>query len=681
MKAVGRFAVLGLLSASAALAGELDLAKVEVVRPRKATPSQQTAADELVKHLKLVCDSTEAAGGFRFVFARPDGEPAAGDFTAHAKRDGNTVWFWGDDRERSKNKCPGSAFAVYRFLESALGVRWVKPGDDGIVWTEGAKANLPDGWRWDWTFPCETTLFRGTDREWGRRLRYFHRSSFPYRHSFTKWQEKYLKDHPEYFGQNPYGTRGLPAKHARSVKLCLSNPAVIDQILADWQAAGTNRFLNVCPNDGTLGYCYCKNCRALDADAPGENFFVNKTDRYVNFWNRLVAKAREVRPDVQVVTYIYSYYRHPPRREKRFDYPDNMIFGYVPTQKDDIPAELKAWREIGMRKFFLRPNFMCYRFGLPRSLERFLYDTHRFCLEQGGCGYDYDGHYEPILGLEYYVIVRLAAFPEMSFEAICDEYYSQFGALAPVAKEYYERVRVRCDKGRAEEEADRAARKAGSVIVLDDSLLKCFALRYHTEQDLKDDVAALKAADASKLTAPERQRWDVFVAEVEGFVERYRSLKENLSKPVEMNAKGWRSSFDVPSMDGWTRRKNFDEITSETASFDRFSVRCKTTEKSDIGIWRTKVPVTPGSTYSLTFDVKMDEGVGSCGMRVVAKRDGTAKTLARFKAERADENWKSAGGTFKVPEGVEAVSIYFQTGIGGAGKSVWVDNIEFTRQD
>ena len=670
-----RYMTLGaVLAAFAVQAGEIDLAKIEVVRARKENAQQKLAVDDLVKHLKLICGSEEGAGGFRFVFARPADEPAAQPFTAHAKRVGNAIWFWGDDKGVRRYPCYGSSFAVSQFLEKSLGVRWVSPGDDGIVWHEGVKPTLADDWRWDWTYPSYVSLMRGIDADWGRRNGYFEKRPFPYRHAFGDWQKKYLKDHPEYFGLNPYGKRGLPEYHARLVKLCLSNPAVIDRILGNWQAAGTNAFINVCPNDGTPGYCFCENCRALDADLPGENFYVHKTDRYFNFWNRLVARAREIRPDVKVATYVYSYYRFPPRRE-RIAYPDNMIFGWVPSQPDDFSGNLAKLREAGMKHFFLRPNYMCYRDKVPRALERFLYDTYHECRAAGGFGFDYDGKYKPNLGLEYYLVLRQTARPEMSFEAICEEYYSQYGALAPVAKAYYERVRARCEGRRSD-----TFRKMAKTNALDDSELRGFTLGDHTEQDLVDDAALVAAADASALSAPERRRWQTFVDQTAGFVTAFRTAREEAKKPKEVSPAGWRSSFDKPALDGWTKRDNFLEITKETASFDRYSVRCKTEGEPGIGIWRRSVPVTSGAKYSLTYDVKMDEGVGACALRVVcAKPDGKVGTLVRFPAKRQGAAWQEAGGTFVVPQGVETISIYFQTGAGGEGKSAWVDNIVLKR--
>ena len=299
----------------AAQSKDLDFSKIEVVRASTENKQQKLAADDLVKHLRLVCGSLPQAGGFRFVFGKPSDEPQPEPFTAHVRRLGDAIWLWGDDESHGRMPCYGSSFAVSLFLEKALGVKWVKPGDDGIVWREGATPEIPDGWRRDWTCPNFVSIVRKVDPEWGRRLCYFDKRPFPYRHAFGGWQKKYLKDHPEYFGFSPYGRRGLPDYHARLAKLCLSNPDVIDRIVENWKEAGTNEYLNACPNDGTPGYCFCPNCRALDADLPGENFYVNKTDRYFNFWNRLVAKAREVRPDVKVSTYIYSYYRFPPRRE------------------------------------------------------------------------------------------------------------------------------------------------------------------------------------------------------------------------------------------------------------------------------------------------------------------------------------------------------------------------------
>lgn len=144
---------------------------------------------------------------------------------------------------------------------------------------------------------------------------------------------------------NQDGSRGLPDQLKNRVKLCVSNEAVVDQIISDWQANGAKKYLNVCPNDGTPGFCRCPRCLALDERRENERFLDHLTDRYVNFWNRIAAKAVKIRPDVTLVTYAYSYYRFAPRREK-IQYPENILLGLVPMLMEDnrrIMEEAEGW--------------------------------------------------------------------------------------------------------------------------------------------------------------------------------------------------------------------------------------------------------------------------------------------------------------------------------------------------
>ena len=106
-----------------------------------------------------------------------------------------------------------------------------------------------------------------------------------------KWAAMFRDSHPDYLGLTPYGTRGImpegwPKRFLHQSKLCVSNPAVEDQIISDWRRKGAKEYLCVCENDGMMGFCRCERCRALDADLPGETFTLHKTDRYLGFWYR-----------------------------------------------------------------------------------------------------------------------------------------------------------------------------------------------------------------------------------------------------------------------------------------------------------------------------------------------------------------------------------------------------------
>ena len=520
-------------------ADEIDLSSAKIVRARKENPQQKLAADELEKHLRLVCgwngDGTE--GGFTFVFAKPKGF-ASNPYTAHAKRAGNTIYFWGDDTGTKKIPYYGSAFAVYGFFETVLGVKWVSSGDDGIVFTPRGRVELPPGWSYSYRCPAKIASIRRADKEWARRLRYATLKPFRYGHAFRDWQDRYKKDHPEYLGLAPDGMRGVKPAWKELVKLCLSNPDVPEVVVSNWVARGMSRYryLNICPNDGSPGYCVCPGCLALDADRPGEPFLHHKTDRDLNFWNRVVARAREVRPDVMAITYIYSFYRLGPRREK-IAFPDNMLFGMVPGMNDDYQADFATFRAAGLKNFFFRPNYLAYHGRLPRGLERYIYDTFHFYQREGSIGYDYDGCPSPDMSLEYYVTFRQTAFPDLTFDAIIDEWCSQFGDAASAAKSYYERIRSRAEPIRAR----IAARMNGArESVLDDSELSGTVVAYHSVEALTEDLAALERADVTALSPVERRRFDalkdkarlylaIFPKEVEKTresVRRGRSWKE-----------------------------------------------------------------------------------------------------------------------------------------------------------
>lgn len=659
-------------------ASELDLSRACIIRARRENPQQKAAADDLAKHLELITGTkpTEkkiADATAIFTFAHPHGEPKS-KFTSFARREGNVIRFWGDDTVTRGKPQYGSAFAVAEFLERFLGVLWVCPGDDGIVFTKRTSCDVPDDWTWERKYPFYVSLMRSVDMNWCIRMKHTVRRPFPYRHSFGKWQDRYLKDHPEYFGLDPYGRRGLHEGRSGRAKLCLSNDGCIDQIISNWTSSGTNRFLNICPNDGSLGFCHCEKCLALDERRPGEGFYANLTDRYLNFWNRVTARALAVRSDVKVVTYIYSYYRHPPRREK-IQFPDSMLFGIVPSGLDDYVSDLENWKKAGLKSgtFFMRPNFTAYNGKLPRGYERELYEIYHHYLREGSFGFDYDGHYAPEMAFEYYVLMRQLDKPDYSFEQIEDEYCSQYGRCAAVAKAYFARIRERGEKCRR---ATKESMKKDGNDVLDDSMLSRFAVNGHSEKDLKEDLALLEGADVSVLEAQERKRWDALIATARGYLDIYAAAIDKAKNPPKLKEEGWRASFDLPSFQGWNIRDLKGECTQETASFDLYSVKFTTRTDKSIALWRRDVPVTAGAKYSLSFDVKAMDGVGTVGFRVAS---GGKTIISKY--FRAKDSWCKYGIDFTVPENVNNVTLYFVVGEGKSGKTLYLDNIQLRRNE
>ena len=531
-----KVSVLWIAAAVAAMAGVGEGASVAVGDfSVRAVAGQELARQELVKHLELVGGGPLGADGtFRLILGeKAPGAGAVEPHTSYAKCVGDRLYLWGDDGEKRH----GTLFAAYGFLETLCGIRWVYPGDDGIVFRPQTHVSVPEGWSWTYRPPLMKSemrgeglgrfseerflafekylpnAMRGNDASarqaaadnyvWGLRMRHQIREPYAFGHAFGKWNERFLKSHPEYLAQNESGTRGISKGRARYVKLCVSNEAVVDQIVADWVRGGKEKYLNVCPND-SKGYCRCEKCRALDCPlSADEPFDLHKTDRYVNFWNRLAKKVLAIRPDAVLCTYIYESYREPPRRE-RLRYGESMLFGVVLRQDDDNDAIIEGWRKAGMRRFVLRPNSLCYRGVLPRGFEKYFYDNFQTALKNGMIGCDYDGSCRRVMDFEYYAVARAIADPTIGFDTIEREFLSQYGAAAPVMREYYDRVRAR---GKVARIARQNLPPAEKEVVGDDSQLYKGMLEANPVEELERDLAVLRRAAAVEgLSAVERKR-------------------------------------------------------------------------------------------------------------------------------------------------------------------------------
>ena len=514
-------------------------------------PSSE-ARSELEMHLALVAGA-EPGGGARSAAEGGKAEltivlgkaaPGVGTpelHTSYAKLVGDRLYLWGDDEH-----CPGTLFAVYGFLERILGVVWPAPGDDNIVAPHAASVRMPADWSWRYMPPLRSGMMRGgrgakdakdandvfselapkalrrtgeqivrASRDvvrWKHRQKMFIREPMPFGHAFVDWNDRYRDTHPEYLALQANGERGTAKKgsrDARFMKFCVSNEDVVDLIVANYVKAGKPKFYNICPNDG-YSFCRCERCRALDCPQTADeremkmSKAVNLTDRYVNFWNRIARKIVAIRPDVMLNTYAYSCYREPPRRE-RVEFPDNMCFGMVPSQEDDNLAQIRRWKERGMRHFKLRPNYLCYHGWIPRGYERFFLDNFRMNLREGMIGTDYDGSPRgEVTAFEYYALARALQDPDVTFAQVEREFLSQYGKAAPKMKEYFDRVRERNEKALFAKQRLRAGDREA---VQDDSLLVDTVLGANPTAELERDEAILmEALKTPGLSAAELRR-------------------------------------------------------------------------------------------------------------------------------------------------------------------------------
>ena len=423
--------------------------------------------------------------------------------------DGKTVARVNDDPYEVFTQ-PATLFGVVTWIEEALGVRWVMPGKLGEVIPTRPTIMIRDGEprigkpaaiqrQIRFTDASHRKLASdkdyfepwGVDREtrrrahlvWARRQRLGKGGYFKITHAFRRWWDDYSKTHPDYFAQQIDGTRNWPSCWPKeAVRLCLSNPAVVDQVMANAREFFAHRrnstnldylAFPVGQNDGNCGWCLCDRCRALDPpEAPLREYPYAKagqhgawiqekvkmprlTDRFVHFWNAIGKRFEKELPGQMVGIFVYSVTSSPPVREK---YGPNLVCAFArndcliaPRNRvlDSFRKSTQRFHDAGLRNWYWRPNLMYFdMFGLPLIYAREAGEMVRHAMSHGSVGLDVDswqGHWATD-GINIYVISRLLWNPDRSVDQLIDEYCAAFGRAAPPVKEYFTKLEAFRDR-------------------------------------------------------------------------------------------------------------------------------------------------------------------------------------------------------------------------------------------
>ncbi|MBT3381804.1 MAG: DUF4838 domain-containing protein [Lentisphaerae bacterium] len=202
----------------------------------------------------------------------------------------------------------GTLFAAYELLEK-LGVRWYLPGELGTV------------------IPSRRTV----SVELGRTVRV---PSFASRHlqavpATLPWYRHQRLGGPVFpsshnirlkprIGDGDEALLALVGDKRRGHQLCISNPTLLDRAVAyalDYFTKHPDApWIGMGPADGA-GFCECPGCRELDGgEWDAFSAEPSMTDRYIWFFNQVLARIHPTFPGKKIGFYCYHTYQLPPRK-------------------------------------------------------------------------------------------------------------------------------------------------------------------------------------------------------------------------------------------------------------------------------------------------------------------------------------------------------------------------------
>ena len=271
----------------------------------------------------------------------------------------------------------GTLFAVYEFLDTYLGVRWLWPGKLGemipkrsnirvegrdqtyrpqLIHTRlrdyylerGAYPQLKNGWS---SQEAAADYFHD-QAVWMRRHRFAQGQDMDYPHAFTDWWDRYHKSHPDIFAMRPDGKR-MHNGAKTGVQMCLAEPKLWELIIKEWRRrvatkAQPHEWINATENDSDGNVlCHCDKCKAWDGkgtgeplpreltrderrakggwDAPDERA-KRRAERAAKFYLVLQREGEKYNPSVTVFSLAYTY-PYPPTETKLND---RIIIGVQP---------------------------------------------------------------------------------------------------------------------------------------------------------------------------------------------------------------------------------------------------------------------------------------------------------------------------------------------------------------
>jgi hypothetical protein len=294
-----------------------------------------------------------------------------------------------------------------------------------------------------------------------------------YGHSYTDYWSRFSTSHPDYFNLLPDSTRRPdPYHNPDNMSMCLSNPNLHAQKIADWNDRRTSDkpWVQAAENDTPIK-CICSNCMAWDVKDPNmsqhdwDNRLQNATTAFTNEESEwfihlgsmsdrlakyLLAVQEQTGDPNHSTVVAYAYERNYTRPPISTQLNDRILIGYVPnimfpwTQelRNEMVSDTNGWKSKGAR-VYLRPNFMLSGHNYPIFFAD-KFGTDFASMYMSGTGIfatdicSLTGQYGT-QALNLYMVARMnAKVGELTENEIREEFYAAFGPATDQVRDYFD---------------------------------------------------------------------------------------------------------------------------------------------------------------------------------------------------------------------------------------------------
>ena len=375
----------------------------------------------------------------------------------------------------------GPIYAVTKFLDRELKVRWLWPGELGTVVPKCKTVSVPDNfvlsgkpaflWR-KYRIGSEINIYV---RNWFRMNKALKILNFTpedmksyylnLRRFLLIHQEgdsiptpapaahidgvsaKLFKKNPGMFAMRDDGKRDYYYGQKR-LRWCAASPDVEKYYLDTWDGGD---WIGIGEGD-TRGFCRCAACREMDKPQPNIRGFKghSTTNRYIELARRVRAKALKRNPNVKVAILMYMDYIMPPTKEKDLSWMYGKFVPYgsgieecnYPMKESNHRLIMDIWNGWGKTGIMMayRPNYLLTGYAIPALDIRQSGEMLKHAAANGMKGFDFDSlrGFWSTKGPMLYMHFRLCEDPAMNIEDILNEYYGAFGPAADLVRKYFD---------------------------------------------------------------------------------------------------------------------------------------------------------------------------------------------------------------------------------------------------